>query len=499
MSKSWARFLPKKKHWRSLAVTIVTVTLPFIGEVIKAHFADSVLVALIDRVTDAFGKMGGLRALLGVVARHPMYSIVAGTCAWVCAMAVVVAVRVIRAMDRPETPATPVGLNPSNLGVAELMEREAPADAAIAAVVLRVDRSNRAFTEALAACQARLKRVGTVSQTDSQEARRLYREAYDKLAVDLGPILTSFRESVAAVEQPAQTLSDLFVRTAKWVEGPKRGKIDLSVMAARCAAIIKAVSPHVTAFERTEELVRSNIGSQTSRLDAVIDAYIAATTRYREILTKIISGAQKLIDVAASAGQSDKSRDQPRLVVERARAHEARLLTSSSGSPQFMVGRDKMVALRLWFASVQIKNNPANPSGEKGIARNVTANVVFRNSFGRVHLSVPTEWDPEKRIDPSDPMVDNFKGGGPNVWFDVGQSRSLIVVVREADVDTAYAVTHQPHAPAPFVPAPGLAVPPGAYEVTVEIRSSTSLIREDFRFSLLNHGAGQPLELTAMP
>lgn len=179
----------------------------------------------------------------------------------------------------------------------------------------------------------------------------------------------------------------------------------------------------------------------------------------------------------------------PRLVVEQCRVN----------TPGKLFGGDetnRVVVRLVSYAMVTVKNDPL-VAGPEGLAKNVTAHVVFSNDLGH-YLTVEAEWDKEKQTEPVPDVLDNFFGGGPSVWFNVGQRRTIIVAFKMVDDDAAYAVRIQPHVKELEVRAPGLRLPEGQYHVGIEVRSHTSDVREDFTFTLRNNGQGSPLELSGV-
>jgi hypothetical protein len=179
----------------------------------------------------------------------------------------------------------------------------------------------------------------------------------------------------------------------------------------------------------------------------------------------------------------------PRMVVEQVRVN----------TPAKMFGGDEanqIIARQVSYATVTIKND-SSVAGPDGVAKNVTAHVVFSNGLGH-YLTVEGDWDKEKQTEPLPKVLDNFFGGGPSVWFNVGQRRSLILAFKIVDDEPAYAVTVQPHVRELEVRAPGLALPKGQFQVVVEVRSHTSNIRENLAFVLRHRGKGTPLELTSV-
>lgn len=145
------------------------------------------------------------------------------------------------------------------------------------------------------------------------------------------------------------------------------------------------------------------------------------------------------------------------------------------------------------YATICIKNDPLLATAD-GVAKNVTAHIVF-STHSHHHLTVDCEWDRGKEVGR---LIDNFSGGGPNVWFNIGQRRSLTAAFKRVEDDKAYAVTVQPHVTHSDVEAPGLLLPVGQYRMTIEVRSHTSNVREDFVFTLVNRGQNAPLEMTPL-
>jgi hypothetical protein len=176
----------------------------------------------------------------------------------------------------------------------------------------------------------------------------------------------------------------------------------------------------------------------------------------------------------------------PRLILESHRCITAAKLVGGSGPTQ------TLAALQICYARITIKNDPL-VGGAFGVAKNVTAHTVFSTRVGH-HLTVEAEWDRGKPINPNDP-IDNYSGGGTNVWFNVGQRRDIILAFKLIDDVDAYAIREQPHVSDLEVRAPGLALPPGDYRVVVEVRSDTSPLRDDFSFTLRHSGKGSAIEL----
>ena len=180
------------------------------------------------------------------------------------------------------------------------------------------------------------------------------------------------------------------------------------------------------------------------------------------------------------------SAHEPRLVVEQARVN--------TPAKAFGGAKNQIIARLVSYASMIVKNDPLS-AGREGVAKNVTAHAVFSNSSGAHHLTVQTVWDKERELQAPPKVTDNFTGGGPSVWFDVGQRRALILAFKFVEAETAYALTVQPNVHELEVEAPGLAIPPGEYGVVVEVRSGASSIRENFSLILNNPGKGAPLTL----
>lgn len=177
----------------------------------------------------------------------------------------------------------------------------------------------------------------------------------------------------------------------------------------------------------------------------------------------------------------------PRLVVEQFRVNTPAKVFG--GNPT-----DGIMVREVSYATVTVKNDPL-VAGPEGVAKNVTAHVVFSNSLGH-YLTVEAEWDKEKQTEPPPKVLDNFFGGGASVWFNVGQRRTVIVAFKMVDDEDAYALTIQPHVNELEVRAPGLALPKGQYQIVVEVRSDTSNIQDEFAFTLRHNGKGTPLELS---
>jgi hypothetical protein len=193
-------------------------------------------------------------------------------------------------------------------------------------------------------------------------------------------------------------------------------------------------------------------------------------------------GVAPIVTVTPTPGQAG-----PRLSLEQVKVHTP---AKVFGDPVKHV-----VAKLVSYATITVKNDP-QAAGRDGVAKNVTAHVVFSNAIGH-HLTVEAEWDKEKQMEPPPKVLDNFFGGGRSVWFNVGQRRALILAFKLVEDEAAYALTVQPNVKELEVPAPGLALPKGEYRVVVEVRSDTSNIREDFAFILRHAGKGTPLELSS--
>jgi hypothetical protein len=147
----------------------------------------------------------------------------------------------------------------------------------------------------------------------------------------------------------------------------------------------------------------------------------------------------------------------------------------------------------MWFAILTVKNDSSGV-GQPAVAKGITAHLVYRDAFGQHLKTVHGLWDP----DAGPGGLSNFDGGGQNVWFDVGQRRTLTIAVKDVADDSCYAVTKQPHVPNPYVKAPGLELPKGAYGVTVELRSAVSPIHADLSLKLTNLGRNDGLELAVV-
>jgi len=107
----------------------------------------------------------------------------------------------------------------------------------------------------------------------------------------------------------------------------------------------------------------------------------------------------------------------------------------------------------------------------------------------KILFAIEMKW-PAPESNPK--VVTNFNGGGDSVWFDAGQRRRLYFTTKWVADDTAYGLrTSEPHDWRIY----GLRIPQGSRRVRIEIRSTTSGIKEDFTFVLRHNGRGSPFTL----
>lgn len=227
------------------------------------------------------------------------------------------------------------------------------------------------------------------------------------------------------------------------------------------------------------------------RLDKVQQATLVVAIVALALFTaRTIDRMRLPAEVAVMQGGGDAdAAAAPRLAVE---AHQVIAATEVVG-----MSADGVALRHTSFARITVKNDPMR-GGEGGVAKNVTAQIVYSTATGH-HRTIQGYWDWETRQQPAPKVIDNFVGGGHSVWFNAGQRRELLLAFKVVGQQNAYAMIEQPNVADWQVEAPGLALPPGEYRVVVELRSSTSSIREDFAFKLVNRGGTQPLELTPIP
>jgi predicted secreted Zn-dependent protease len=308
----------------------------------------------------------------------------------------------------------------------------------------------------------------------------------------------------------ANDFRDVFL-AAKWKpEGPTLAPPELSIMDVRLAAdnagtprpgVLSVLAALKTAQVKSaqryvldEHIARDSmvlwVGSQSP--DGWGPETIAPIGVPKEFWTRP-DGPPELGDISKPGAPMvtlvppapARSQAGPRLLLEQVKVHTP---AKVFGDPVKHV-----VAKLVSFATITVKNDP-KVAGRDGVAKNVSAHVVFSNRMGH-HLTVEAEWDKEQ-MEPPPKVLDNFFGGGRSVWFNVGQRRVLIIAFKLVEDEVAYALTVQPNVKELEVPAPGLALPKGEYRVIVEVRSDTSHIREDFPFTLRHDGKGTPLELS---